>query len=361
MPNDFLKARKNCHVQEFQKLPALGTDMSTVHSLNVGQGDCTLIQHNSGRTSLIDICKGNYQPPSSLTFFDYLFNQDDERPRLASDFGMSKKPTNPLSYLSGIGITSLFRFILTHPDMDHLDGFAALMNKLSLTVFWDSGVRKEKPNFENYPEYKEEDWDAYVSVRDGKQAIHVNAGGGFKYANRDEDGSVGGDGLYILAPDKDLVATANECGDVNDASYVLLYRSRGGRIVIPGDAHDETWDYVIKHHKDDVANCSVLFAPHHGRKSGRNFDFLNVLRPKITFFGCASSGHLAYNAWSSRKLPVLTNNQAGNIVLECGESRIDIYVENAEFAKACGCDLDIKNNQGYVYYHATVEPVKSTA
>jgi beta-lactamase superfamily II metal-dependent hydrolase len=33
--------------------------MSTVHFLNVGKGDCTLIEHNSGRDTLIDICKGN--------------------------------------------------------------------------------------------------------------------------------------------------------------------------------------------------------------------------------------------------------------------------------------------------------------
>ena len=35
--------------------------MPTVHVLNVSPGDCTVIQHGSGRVSMIDICDGNVQ------------------------------------------------------------------------------------------------------------------------------------------------------------------------------------------------------------------------------------------------------------------------------------------------------------
>src|SRR4051812_27572397 len=108
--------------------------MSKVHFLNVAQGDCTLLQHNSGRNSLVDICKGNYQPPAASTRFAEAF--DKAAGRVLGDFGMSKKPTNPINYISGLGVTSLFRFILTHPDMDHLDGFDALMNKFKIPNFW---------------------------------------------------------------------------------------------------------------------------------------------------------------------------------------------------------------------------------
>lgn len=33
--------------------------MAKVHFLNVGQGDCCMIEHVSGRTTLVDISKGN--------------------------------------------------------------------------------------------------------------------------------------------------------------------------------------------------------------------------------------------------------------------------------------------------------------
>jgi beta-lactamase superfamily II metal-dependent hydrolase len=129
----------------------------------------------------------------------------------------------------------------------------------------------------------------------------------------------------------------------------MLYRSGGGRILIPGDAHDETWENIVDNYARDVANCSVLFAPHHGRRSGCNFDFLDVVRPKLTLFGCASSGHLAYEEWSSRNLPVITNNQAGNIVLEIGSAEIDVFVENEDFAATQGVNLSIRNFQNYVW------------
>jgi competence protein ComEC len=329
--------------------------MSTVHFLNVGKGDCTLIQHNSGRNTVIDICKGNYEPAKPKTIDEVVAAVLDEADaRLKGNFGMSKKPTNPISYFQSIGVESIFRFILTHPDMDHLDGFDVFMDNFALGNFWDAGIKREKPDFSDDGAYKEEDWDRYVQVRDGNEEgvkiISNLAGTRFPYANQKKEKAKGGDGLYILAPDKALLHAANKVGEINDASYVLLYRSAGGRILIPGDAHDETWDYVIEHYKNDVENCSVLFAPHHGRKSGRSFEFLDVVKPKITFFGCATSGHLAYDAWSSRELPVITNNQAGNIVFDCANDQIDIYVQNPAFAEACECDLEKKNGQDYIYY-----------
>src|SRR5665213_2096993 len=104
--------------------------MSSVHFLNVGKGDCTLIQHNSGRNSLIDICKGNYESPQQVDSIQEMFANAaaEAAERVKGNFGMSKKTTNPISYLEGIGVGSLFRFILTHPDMDHLDGLDALMD-----------------------------------------------------------------------------------------------------------------------------------------------------------------------------------------------------------------------------------------
>jgi repressor LexA len=39
-------------------------------------------------------------------------------------------------------IAEIFRFILTHPEMDHLDGFDAFMDAFSIHNYWDSSVRK---------------------------------------------------------------------------------------------------------------------------------------------------------------------------------------------------------------------------
>lgn len=335
--------------------------MATVHFLNVGKGDSCLIQHVSGRTTMIDISKGNLSATkrAAAALLENIF----ESPRLPGDFGMSRRPTNPIEYLHSLGVDEIFRFVLTHPDMDHLDGFDALADEFPIHNFWDSGVRKEKSDFEGSP-YREEDWDRYVSFRDAKEpgttVIHARMGNRFQFANKNEE-APGGDGLYILSPNAKLIADANDADVCNDASYVLLYRSAGGRILIPGDAHDETWDYVIKNFANDVENCSILFAPHHGRRSGCNFDFLDTVKPGLTLFGCASSGHLAYEEWRSRGLNVITNNQAGNVVIEVGSGRLEVYVENENFARARNADCTIQNGQGYTYLGWVKEAAQATA
>lgn len=339
--------------------------MSTIHFLNVGKGDCTIIQHESGRNTMVDICKGNYAKP--VLTLDEQFAQvfDEAAAKVLGNFGMSKKPTNPLDYLEDAGIDSLFRFILTHPDMDHMDGLDALMDLYPPRNFWETGVRKEKPTFGDSGGYSEADWNRYEKIHLGEEAnltvVQPLADARFMYANRNPDGTAGGDGLYILSPDKAIVDGTNQHGEVNDGSYVLLYRSPGGKILIPGDAHDETWTRVLKNHAKEVADCDVLFAPHHGRKSGADFSFLDTVRPRLTFFGCANSGHLAYNEWSKRGLPVITNNQAGNIVLESTASGLDLFVENHGLAKSRGYDCSRQNPQGHAWIGLIPVPQSTAA
>lgn len=306
--------------------------MPTVHFLNVGKGDCSIIQHGSGRVSVIDICNGK---KSADRLLKALIEKRAPFGGVSGDYGMRHSPTDPIEYLSNLRVSHVFRFILTHPDMDHCDGFKALVDEIGIGNFWDSGVRKEKPDFEGSP-YNEADWDYYIGVRNGRYAditvVTPRSGSQFPFANAG-DPEDRGDCLDVLAPSASLVKAANANGDPNDASYVLVYRTCGGKIVFPGDAHDETWEHVIENHSDTVANCAILIAPHHGRDSDRSYDFLDTLQPKLTLFGCAPSKDLAYSAWRNRGLFYITNNQAGNVLLEARSEGVDVYVENLLFAQ----------------------------
>jgi len=345
--------------------------MERVHFLNVGEGDCSIIQHGSGRVSMIDICNGNVTTRQESAMFPAEMarsgarttssvrsgsgNNVSARQRLimllakmarigarttssvesrSGNYGMRKSPTDPIAYLKGLGVPSVFRFILTHPDMDHLDGFKRLCDEVGIRNFWDSGVRRAKPNFSG-GRYQAADWEQYVKVRDGKAGVWVVAplaGSRFRYANEGPPDDRG-DCLSIVSPNSELGAEANDADDPNDASYVVVYRTCGGNIVFPGDAHDRTWEYVLDQHEQLVRDCAVLIAPHHGRASDRCYDFLDTLNPKLSLFGCADSEDLAYDAWKRRGLPYITNNQAGNVILDAVSSGIDVYVENRAFAE----------------------------
>lgn len=298
--------------------------MGVIHFMNVNEGDCSLIQHPSGHITVIDISNGTTVAP----VFESASGNHNQK-----DY-----PVNPIEYIGDLDINTIFRFVLTHPDMDHMDGIKALFDAFTVLNFWDTENTKEMAENTSWGKYDEEDWKFYQEIRKSSSSpktlnLYANAKG--QYYNMDESGQSGADGLYILAPTVELVSTANETEQYNDCSYVILYRTGNGKkVIFAGDSAELTWDYILKNHKKDVTNVDLLIAPHHGRKSGGNDDYLDTLNPKLTLFGNAKSKYLDYNSWNNRGLDHITNNQANCIIIETnGTNGMDVYVTYETFAK----------------------------
>jgi len=318
--------------------------MAVIHFLNVGDGDCNIIKHDSGSISVIDVCNAKQPSVNNLAKALSILS---ERPALgipnalAGNYNQKKNPTNPIEYMNSFGYRNIFRFILTHPDMDHMDGIELLFSTFRPTNFWDTNHNKEMSIWElAESKYDKKDWQFYQTIRNSKDSpktLNYYAGTEHKYFNQDDNGT-GGDGLYILSPYKHLLDRQNQLksNDYNDCSYVILFYCQGKKIVFSGDSHDSTWEEILdadSKYRQYIEDVDVLVAPHHGRHSDRDFSFLDVLRPKMSLFGNASSDHLAYSEWSNRGLFKITNNQAGNVIINISADNLDVYVENESFAK----------------------------
>ena len=312
--------------------------MSTIHFLNVKEGDCSIIEHNTGHVSVIDVC--NAEPIESDTLkLEMLVAEAFSRAALGN-FQQKEYPVNPVAYMRDHSIGSIFRYIQTHPDMDHMDGIKALFEEFHPTNFWDTDNNKEmsSSSWTGSP-YNQNDWMLYKNLRDtdpktNPKRLTLLSGDTGQYWNRADDGSRGGDGLQILAPTQELVEAANSSDDYNDCSYVLLYLTGDKRIVFGGDSYDDTWEHILAKHETKVRDIDLFIAPHHGRDSGRSYEFLDVLKPALTFFGNARSEHLAYDAWYRRDLPIVTNNQANCMVVDAGETPMKLSVTNEKYARA---------------------------
>ena len=125
-----------------------------IHLINVSPGDCSIIEHPSGRLTMIDICSGNSEELEAVAKAE----RADNAKKPLGNFRMCENLTNPIDYVKDRGWNSIFRFILSHPDMDHMDGLERLVNKVGIANFWDTGYERDKPSFEN-SFYREEDWD----------------------------------------------------------------------------------------------------------------------------------------------------------------------------------------------------------
>jgi len=299
--------------------------MGVVHFLNVREGDCSIIQHTSGRITVIDICNGNSPTPVETGLFEHVYDT------ILGNYHQKEYPVNPITYLKLMGVENIWRFILTHPDMDHMDGLNQLCNEFKVYNFWDTGNKKKMGAFDG-SRYKKEDWYRYQEVR--KKALFLYDGAIGRFYNCDNEQKTGnGDYLQILCPTKKLVDEANENDNYNNASYVILYNENGRKILFSGDAEEREWDVLLDKYKDLLRNIDVLISPHHGRKSGGNDMFLDILRPKLTLFGNAKSKDLNYSAWYNRGLRVYTNNQGGSFVLVHRDNWIDLYCTYENFAK----------------------------
>lgn len=316
--------------------------MSIVHFLNVLEGDCNIIQHDTGRITVIDVSNADNHDdtPAEIAKKASIARQQMYSMRVPIgkiNYNQKKEPDNPIDYLNDhINASDIFRFIITHPDMDHLDGIKDLFDSFNIINIWDTDNNKEIEDF-NGGGYNPEDWYFYKSIRDGKPENRKTflAGDSLQFFNEDL--------IHILAPTKELVEDANESGDFNDSSFVLLYtppKVGGGhwKILFAGDSHDKSWEHIVANYKSLVTNVDILLAPHHGRDSNRDYKFLDILRPKVTLFGNASSEYLAYEKYTGIKI---TNNQAGYVILDINSDNLNIYVKNKSFAD------DYRKKQGW--------------
>lgn len=309
--------------------------MAKIHFLNVDEGDCSIVQHDDGKVTMIDICCGNIEEQvlDSTTFSTEVENS------VQGNFNQKAHPTNPVTYLRTHGIRTLFRYIQTHPDMDHMDGLKILTDSVDILNFWDTENTKEQTFDANgrNGRYLKEDWDCYQKLRksktDPKRLVYYD-GTAVKYFAEDDNGLLTDDYLKILSPTKDLLRAAEKDEDWNDASYVILYYIQGRKILFCGDADMGTINHLMANHKNDIANLDVLIAPHHGRDSDKDFSFLDVMRPKLTLVGNAKCQHLAYNKWNSRNLEHIQNNQGGNILIDIYNGEMHVSCSNKSFADA---------------------------
>jgi len=276
------------------------------------------------------------------------------------NFNQKKYPVNPVSYVNNLGVTSIHRFILTHPDMDHMDGIETFFNEFSPVNFWDTDNREVKEFGTGFNGgYNEDDWKFYVRLRDNGQAenpkrLVIYTGQSGQFWNEGKDGELG-DGIHVIAPTPGLLQDAHNRDDYNDCSYVLLYRTNGYRILFAGDSHDSTWNYILENHELDVTDIDLLVAPHHGRDSGRSFGFLDIVNPTLTLFGNAESEFLAYSAWNSRGLPKITNNQAGCVIVDAGTTPMSVFVSCESFAKASNPYTFSSTKHDGFYYYGNIE------
>ena len=211
--------------------------MSTVISYAVGNGDMFSIRHNSDSFTIIDCSMSS-----------------EDKDWILEDL---KK------WAQGKEIS---RFISTHPDHDHMMGLKFLDEKLPISNFYCVANKATKSD-------RTEDFEHYCQLRDSNKSFFIDKGCTRKWLNLSDDERKTA-GIKFLWPDvnnadyKSALRQAETGNSPNNISPVIKYGvQNSGRFVWMGDLETEFIEAI--ENEVDWPDIDVLFAPHHGRDSGR--------------------------------------------------------------------------------------------
>ena len=208
--------------------------------LDVGQGDSILIITPNGRQILIDA--GKYPDIST---------------KIASYMPISDR--------------SLDIVIATHPDIDHVAGFNALLDEYEIDMFIHSGLLAGEPVYRTIAN----------KIRDQEISVHTAIAGEKIFIDKNMY-------LEILSP-----YSNQKIENPNDYSVVARLVYNDHAILLTGDASKLVEQNLVSMYGDSIQS-DILKIGHHGSKTSSDENFVKIVNPKygIISAGCGNQfGH----------------------------------------------------------------------
>lgn len=273
--------------------------MSLIKSISVGNGDMFYIKHDSSNFTIIDC------------------DMDDTNKESITHEIISESSKKDIS-----------RFISTHPDDDHIHGLKYLDDRIGILNFYCVDNEASKID-------ETEDFKRYKELRDsGEKAFYIYRGCSRRWMNQnDKEKDYGSSGINILWPIIENEEYKKELDKVkngespNNISPIIKYSLNNGVTVLWFGDLENTFMEKIKD-AIELPEADIIFAPHHGRKSGKiPKEWMDSINPKVVVIGEAPSEKINYLS----DYNTITQNSAGDIILDCGLNIVDIYVTNDNY------------------------------
>jgi len=218
-------------------LPLLRNNGDRLVFLDVGQGDCCLLETSEGKRILID---GG--------------GAVDNR------FDVGQKVVAP--FLGNRNIGTIDLAVLSHPHPDHMNGLASLLRTVAVREVWTSGQDLAVEGYEDLRKTAEERGTILRAVDAG----HTR--------------SWGRTAIEVLHPGRGFDRAGRRAYEAeNNRSLVIRVSINNRRLLFPGDIHKEAERFLARTNPD--LRSDLLKIPHHGSKSSSTDGFIAAVRPSI--------------------------------------------------------------------------------
>lgn len=260
------------------KAPAVQNDGSgfTVHYIDVGQGDCTLVETDDGKFVMIDA-------------------------------GTNDCEYELLRYLDSRNVEYIEYLFLTHPHEDHIGSADAVLNAYNVKNVVKTALSEDNATCERLDNAIKES-ERYIGTK-----VTIPETGDKFYV----------DGIEFL-----ILSDGKDYEDVNNSSLCIRMEMGESTFIFTGDA-EKSVEYDILDGDFDI-DAEVLKCGHHGSSTSSCDAFLNEVSPDIAIISCAKGnmyGHPHVEVLESlldRSIAVYRTDIDSTVVLDCDADSIKL-------------------------------------
>ncbi len=236
-----------------------------VSYIDVGQGDCSLIQCN-GVNILVD--GGEYTATGTVT-----------------------------NYLRDVEVEKIDCYILTHPHSDHIGASADIISRVPV----------DKVMLTHFSEFNMPTTNTYENVLNAigeskAEVVEVKAGDSFNFGD-----------IQL-----DIVAPFEESDDYNEMSIVFTATYKDTKLLFSGDTTKKIEKQILAEGFD--VDCDVLKVAHHGSSTSSSAEFVDAVSPELAVISCGSGnsyGHPHFeiiDLYSNRNITMMRTDESGTII-----------------------------------------------
>lgn len=236
-----------------------------VSYIDVGQGDCSLIQCN-GVNILVD-------------------------------GGESTAAGTVANYLNDVEVEKIDCYILTHPHSDHIGASADIIKRFPV----------DRVMLTHFSEFNMPTTNTYENVLDAigesnAELVEVKAGDSFKFGD-----------LQL-----DIIAPFEESDDYNEMSIVFSAAYKDTKLLFSGDTTKKIEKQILAEGFD--VDCDVLKVAHHGSSTSSSAEFVDAVSPELAVVSCGagnSYGHPHFeivDLYANRNITLMRTDEAGTII-----------------------------------------------
>lgn len=256
-----------------------------IHILDVGQGNCALLQSPSGKSMLIDT-------------------------------GEAENAAAVARFLQTHGVERLDMAVATHPHQDHIGGMATLLRVFQPAVLLLPDVSADTPEYA-----------AMIKAADdvGAQRLHPDVEQSVAW---DDDVSV-----TVFAP---FTGLSQLKLDLNEQSLLLHIRFGNTSILFTGDAGTAAEETLLKLLRKSMLHSDVLMVGHHGSSDATTPRFLRAVKPKYAVISCGVNNEYGHphqsvlNLLGQQNVAVFRTDMQGDLCILIDGVNVSVAAETED-------------------------------